>query len=103
MHSGNHRLDILIAEYCQAQAIASVGMKPEVVRHQTKQQLRFATFSEHLGITDVFVVADLSKIGRRSLGVIAEVTAAHHLITDEHITPADREKLRELGIDVIIA
>jgi len=71
----------------------------------TTPNLQEATINRMMlhGATDVFVVADSSKIGRRSLGVIAEVTAAHHLITDDHITPADREKLRELGIDVIIA
>lgn len=52
--------------------------------------------------TDVFVVADSSKIGRRSLGVIAEIQAAHHLITDAHITPADHKKLSALGVEVII-
>lgn len=70
----------------------------------TTPNLQEATINRMMlhSATDVFVVADSSKIGRRSLGVIAEVRAAHHLITDAQIKASDRQKLEELGLEVII-
>lgn len=70
----------------------------------TTPNLQEATINRMMlhSATDVYVVADSSKIGRRSLGVIAEVRAAHHLITDGQIKASDRQSLQERGIEVII-
>jgi DeoR family transcriptional regulator, aga operon transcriptional repressor len=51
----------------------------------------------------VIVTADSSKFGRKSLGVIAELSAAHEIITDDQIAEGDLQRLRALGIEVIIA
>jgi DeoR family transcriptional regulator of aga operon len=52
---------------------------------------------------EIIVVADSSKFGKKSMGVIADITVAHKIITDDHITEKDLQRLRSLGIDVIIA
>ncbi len=52
--------------------------------------------------TQVIVTADASKFGRKSLGVIAELASAHKIITDDHIAAGDLQRLRDLGIEVII-
>jgi DeoR family transcriptional regulator, aga operon transcriptional repressor len=49
---------------------------------------------------EVIVVADSSKLGRKSMGVIAEISAAQHIITDEKIAEQDLLGLRALGIKV---
>jgi DeoR family transcriptional regulator of aga operon len=52
---------------------------------------------------EVTVVADASKLGRRSLSVISDVTSVHRVITDDRITPETLEKMRRRGLDVIVA
>jgi len=51
--------------------------------------------------TQVIVTADSSKFGRKSLGVIAGLSAGHKIITDDHIAAGDLQRLRDLGIEVI--
>ena len=53
--------------------------------------------------TQVIVTADSTKLGRKSLGVIAELSAAHKIITDDHIVDEDLHRLQAMGIEVIIA
>ncbi|HOT95535.1 MAG TPA: DeoR/GlpR family DNA-binding transcription regulator [bacterium] len=53
--------------------------------------------------TQVIVTADYSKFGRKSMGVIADLTEAHKIITDSRITETDLQRLRVLGIEVIVA
>lgn len=45
-------------------------------------------------------VADASKLGRRSLSVIAPANGAHHLITDHDAAPEHVTALRALGMEV---
>jgi len=52
---------------------------------------------------EVIVVADSSKFGRKSLGVIAEVLAAGQIITDDKIPAGVHQRLVALGIKVTIA
>lgn len=47
------------------------------------------------------VVADSSKIGRRSLATIAPLSSIHRLITDTGIRPEDRAAIERLGVKVI--
>jgi DeoR family transcriptional regulator of aga operon len=49
------------------------------------------------------VVADSSKIGRRSLTLIAPINHIHQFVTDSSIRPEDRKALEGSGIDVLIA
>jgi len=51
--------------------------------------------------TEVTVVADSSKIGKRSLSAIGSITSIHRLITDDRITPEAAEAFRAKGIEVI--
>ena len=53
--------------------------------------------------TRVIVTADASKFGRKSMGVIADLTAAHTIITDQQIALQDLQRLRDMGIEVILA
>lgn len=52
---------------------------------------------------EVTVVADSSKIGRRSLSVIGEITSARRLITDSEIDADAVNRFRKSGIEVIVA
>ncbi|MGH9613094.1 MAG: transcriptional repressor AgaR [Bryobacteraceae bacterium] len=54
------------------------------------------------GAREVTVVTDASKIGRRSLSVIAEVRAAHRIVTDDRISRENLQALRGLGVEVIV-
>ncbi len=51
---------------------------------------------------EVIVLADSSKFGRRSIGVINKVKAIDKLITDSRLSAEDQEKLASLGIEVIV-
>lgn len=50
-----------------------------------------------------FVVADGSKIGRVALAQMADVSEVDTLITDDSADPVELDKLRALGITVVIA
>lgn len=52
---------------------------------------------------EVNVVADYSKLGRRSVSRIGPVSDVHRLITDTHAPPEFCEALRKMKIDVITA
>jgi DeoR family transcriptional regulator of aga operon len=48
------------------------------------------------------VVCDSSKFGRRSLSLIAPISAAHHAITDSRISKSDTRALEEKGIGLTL-
>ena len=48
------------------------------------------------------VVCDSSKLGRRSLSLIASSSAVHQVITDRQIAKSDLRALREEGIEVTV-
>lgn len=50
---------------------------------------------------EVNVVADFSKLGRRSVSRIASFDRIHRLITDKRATPEFTEGLRKKGVEVI--
>ncbi|WGL97599.1 transcriptional repressor AgaR [Arsenophonus sp. aPb] len=50
----------------------------------------------------IIAVTDGSKFGRKSFCLICETKQIHHLITDSRIPKQYREKLAELGVNVII-
>jgi DeoR family transcriptional regulator of aga operon len=50
----------------------------------------------------VVAVCDSSKFGRRSLSLIAPVSAAHHVITDRGIPKLDLATLKKAGIEVTL-
>ena len=52
---------------------------------------------------EVTVVADASKFGRRSLSVIGEVKLVKRVITDESVSKEHVDRLRQLGIEVVLA
>ncbi len=51
---------------------------------------------------EIIVLADSSKLGKRSMGVINEVKAINKLITDDHLSSEDCEKLESMGIEVLL-
>jgi DeoR family transcriptional regulator of aga operon len=51
----------------------------------------------------VIVLADSSKIGKRSLAFICPLTKIHILITDDGITNEQKRAIESLGIKVVIA
>lgn len=52
--------------------------------------------------SEVTVVADASKFGRRGLSLIGGIHCARRVITDSHVAPETAAKLREKGVEVII-
>jgi DeoR family transcriptional regulator of aga operon len=51
---------------------------------------------------EVTIVADSSKIGRRSLSTIGGFSAIHRLVTDDHIAPEMAQALRAKGLELLI-
>ncbi|HEV8693410.1 MAG TPA: DeoR/GlpR transcriptional regulator, partial [Lysobacter sp.] len=51
---------------------------------------------------ETIAVADASKLGRRSLSVIAPAPALHRLVTDGGADPGKAAALRAQGVEVII-
>ena len=51
---------------------------------------------------EVTVVADASKIGRRSLSTIGSISSIQRLITDDAISPEMARAFREKGLELII-
>lgn len=51
----------------------------------------------------VIVLADSSKVKKRSLGVICPLSKVDILITDDGLSPNYRTRLEQLGVEVIIA
>jgi DeoR family transcriptional regulator of aga operon len=52
---------------------------------------------------EVTVVTDSTKIGRRSLSVIGDLSEAKRLITDSRINDDALKRIRHTGIEVVIA
>jgi DeoR family transcriptional regulator, aga operon transcriptional repressor len=52
---------------------------------------------------EVILVADSSKFNKRSLNLVGQMTDIHILITDAGISNANKKKLEEIGIKVIVA
>ncbi len=52
---------------------------------------------------EVTVIADASKIGRRSLSLISDLASAHRIITDERISQEMLTKIRGTGVEVVVA
>lgn len=52
--------------------------------------------------TEVTIVADASKIGRRSLSTIGSLSAIHRLITDDRIAPEAAQAIRARGLELIV-
>lgn len=49
------------------------------------------------------IVADFSKLGRRSVSKIGSIERVHRLITDSHASPAFLDAVRQRNIEVIVA
>jgi len=52
---------------------------------------------------EVIVVADSTKFGRQSLTHLCPLSAVHHLVVDDRITPEWGENVRAAGVDLIVA
>jgi DeoR family transcriptional regulator of aga operon len=50
----------------------------------------------------VVVVCDSTKFDRRSLALIVPPTAIHTVITDDEISPADADALRNAGVELVV-
>jgi DeoR/GlpR family transcriptional regulator of sugar metabolism len=51
---------------------------------------------------EVTVIADSSKMGRRSLSTIGPVSRVTRIVTDSGVTPAMLKALRDTGVEVIV-
>ncbi|GAF25773.1 transcriptional regulators of sugar metabolism [Moorella thermoacetica Y72] len=69
---------------------------PNIYEAQTKQKMVKAG-------CEIIVLADHSKFGRISLGLICPVTAVDRIITDAGAPAEDLARLKERGVEVIVA
>ncbi len=53
--------------------------------------------------SEVILVADSSKIGRRSFSALGGIDLVHTLVTDDGIGDADRKGFEDAGVKVVIA
>ena len=60
-----------------------------------------ATMASHA--RRVVVVADSTKLGRRGFTPIVPLSAIHVLVTDDQADPSQVKRMREMGIEVILA
>jgi DeoR family transcriptional regulator of aga operon len=51
---------------------------------------------------EVTIVADSSKIGRRSLSTIGKLSAIHRLITDDRISPETARLIQARGLELVV-
>jgi DeoR/GlpR family transcriptional regulator of sugar metabolism len=51
---------------------------------------------------EVTVLADSSKLGRRSLAVIADLSKVQRIITDSGASPEELGRLRQRGVEVVV-
>lgn len=89
----------LHADHC---FMGTVGLDPEI--GLTTLDIMEAQLN-HLMIgaaREVTVLADSSKLGRRSLAVIADLSRVQRVITDAGASEEDVERLRKLGLDVMV-
>jgi DeoR family transcriptional regulator, aga operon transcriptional repressor len=52
---------------------------------------------------EVTVIADASKLGKRSLSAIGDISKVHRLITDSRADPDMLDRIRKKGVEVIVA
>jgi DeoR family transcriptional regulator of aga operon len=52
--------------------------------------------------TEVTVIADASKLGRRSLSMIADISRIHRLITDNRANEGMIKRIRQAGVEVVV-
>lgn len=51
---------------------------------------------------EIILVADSSKFGKRSMSVIGKIQDVDKVITDKNIQKDDFNRLRDLGIEIIL-
>ena len=59
--------------------------------------------SRYDAATEVILLADHSKFGRRALVRVAPITAVQRIITTPGVDPDELAAIRDLGIEVIVA
>jgi len=71
----------------------------------TTTSMREAALNRHMmaAAHKTIVLADSSKFGRRGFAKIADIDAVDIIITDNRITPQDKQQIQDRGIDLIIA
>ena len=68
---------------------------PDVLEAQLNAQMIRAA-------REVSVIADATKVGRRSLSLIGDIRSIHRLITDSRVNEEMVCRLRKMGIEVLV-
>ncbi len=89
----------LHADHC---FMSTVGLDVDV--GLTTLDIMEAHLNQHMieAAAQVTVLADSSKFGHRSLSVIAPLRAVHRIITDSGAPANSVQRLRDMGIEVVI-
>jgi len=101
--SGEKGSDFFVGIYAQKLFLATAGISfdagltyPAIGDIYVKRAMIKAS-------TQVFLLADSSKIGKTSFSSLGPVDLVHTLITDEGIRPAEVKAFEDRGISVVIA
>lgn len=100
---GPHAENMLHSLYADHCFLSTVGLHVDV--GLTTVDIMEAQLNRRMieAAAQVTVIADSSKFGHRSLAVIADFRAIHRVITDSGAPLADVAKLRDRGVEVILA
>jgi DeoR/GlpR family transcriptional regulator of sugar metabolism len=82
--------------------LAAVGLDPEI--GPTTIDILEAQLNSKMvrAARQVTIIADSTKLGRRSLAVITGLDHVHRIITDTGASPAMVDRFRSAGIDVLV-
>jgi DeoR/GlpR family transcriptional regulator of sugar metabolism len=101
--SGDRSADYFQGLFCQRLFLATAAVSIE-------QGLTFPSLADLPvkramieSAENVCLVADSTKIGKRSFSSLGPVSMVHTLVTDSGISTDDADRFRDLGIEVIIA
>jgi DeoR/GlpR family transcriptional regulator of sugar metabolism len=94
-----HMMQSLHADHCFMSIVgldADTGVSTlDIMEAQLNQRMIAAA-------AQVTVLADSSKLGHRSLALISDFRKIHRVITDTDAPPPQVEKLRALGVEVVL-
>lgn len=100
---GPHAEQMLHSLYADHCFLSAVGLHVDV--GLTTVDIMEAQLNRRMIETaaQVTVIVDSSKFGHRSLAIISDFRSIRRVITDSGAPPADIEKLRDRGVEVILA
>lgn len=101
--SGEKSADFFVGIYAEKLFLATAGVSFEAGLTYPAISDIYVKRAMIKAASQVYLLADSTKIGRVSFSALGGVDLVHTLITDAGISKADREEFERRGVDVIIA